>query len=169
MVSATSPTPDGLALSQSLLTETREELAKADQKANLLLAALGVAAAALIGAFASAQISPLDFPVLAQTIFWAGCAAASVALIVLGMAVYPNSGTGAQGRIYYFGDVEKNQIPEGQIATLIQAANHTERNVQQFVVLAKSVIRKYKLIRAGMLFSGATLLLLPVGTLLGLS
>ncbi|MFF8095375.1 Pycsar system effector family protein [Streptomyces sp. NPDC016675] len=161
---------DCLPLTQSLLSETREELAKADQKANLLLAALGVAAAALVGAFASAKISPIEFDPAAQWIFWTGCGTASLALVFLGMAVYPYPGTGKQGRMYYFGDIQANDgLTESEILRLIQMANHAERNIQQFSVLARSVTRKYKRIRFGMFFSGAALALLAAGTLLGVA
>lgn len=170
MASGNSPRPDCLPLTQSLLSETREELAKADQKANLLLAALGVAAAALIGAFASAKINPIKFDSAAQWTFWSGCGLATLALVFLGMAVYPYPGNGKQGRMYYFGDMHANgELTESEILNLIQTANHAERNVQQFSVLAPSVARKYRNIRFGMFFSGAALALLAVGTLLGVA
>lgn len=158
---------DGLALSQAILSETREELGKADQKANLLLAALGVATAAIIGAFASAKVNPLRFDVVAQCLFWSGCATVAVAFISLGMAVFPYLGTGKIGRMYYFGDVAANEGSEDRILSLIKSANHSERNVQQIVVLATSVVRKYRRIRRGIIVSGASLVLLFTGTLLG--
>ncbi|MCX5363504.1 DUF5706 domain-containing protein [Streptomyces sp. NBC_00124] len=144
-------------------------MAKADQKANLLLAALGVAAAALIGAFASVKVSPLKFDTVAQWLFWPGCGVATLALAFLGMAVYPYPGTGKKGRMYYFGDVQANDgLSESEILSLVVAANHAERNIQQFSVLAPSVSRKYGKIRAGMLLSAVALALLAAGTLLGI-
>ncbi|MFF9847996.1 Pycsar system effector family protein [Streptomyces litmocidini] len=158
---------DGLALSQAILSETREELGKADQKANLLLAALGVATAAIIGAFASAKVNPLRFDVIAQCLFWSGCATVGFALVFLGMAVFPYLGHGKTGRMYYFGDVAANEGSEERVLALIRAASHTERNVQQVVVLAASVVRKYRRIRQGIFVSGVALVLLFTGTLLG--
>ena len=53
-----SSTNDSTKYREALLTETREELQKADSKASILLAASGIAAGALLSATLSGQWTP---------------------------------------------------------------------------------------------------------------
>ncbi|MFD9521098.1 Pycsar system effector family protein [Streptomyces sp. NPDC059979] len=147
--------------------ETREELVKADQKANLLLAAMGVAMAALIGAFASAKINPATFSAAGQVIFWLGCALAVGALDGFARAVFPNLGSGEAGRMYYFGDVTENDMSPNSALNLVSQMNVAQRDIQQFTVLAKSVKAKYGHIRRGIRCAAAAVPILFVGSLLG--
>ncbi|MFB7937756.1 Pycsar system effector family protein [Streptomyces sp. NPDC056049] len=156
-------------LSRILLIETREELVKADQKANLLLAAMGVAMAALVGAFASAKINPLDFVKIGQITFWVGCALAIAALEAFARAVFPKLGSGMAGRMYYFGDVAKNDPSLSSVMSLIAQANIAERDIQQFTVLAASVVRKYAHIRRGIVCAVVAVPILFAGSLLGVA
>ncbi|MFF9724122.1 Pycsar system effector family protein [Streptomyces gardneri] len=147
--------------------ETREELVKADQKANLLLAAMGVAVAALVGAFASAKVNPICFPVLGQVLFWIGCALAILALGAFARAVFPNLGSGEAGRMHYFGDVVENDASVSVVVDLVSRVNIAHRDIQQFTVLAKSVLDKYKNIRRGIVCAVIAVPLLFAGSLLG--
>ncbi|MFB6825122.1 Pycsar system effector family protein [Streptomyces virginiae] len=142
---------------------------KADQKANLLLAALGVVIAALIGAFASAKANPLSFPLDGQLPFWGGCASLTLSLASLTRAVLPDVGIGVMGRIHYFGDVAANDYTWSQALTLATATNLAERDIQQFAILARSVTRKYQRIRRGIFSAAFGLPLLFLGSLLGVT
>ncbi|MFF8284100.1 Pycsar system effector family protein [Streptomyces albus] len=156
-------------LSRILLSETREELVKADQKANLLLAGLGVAVAALLGAFASARINPLSFPATAQALFWIGCIAMLGALVLLGRAVLPNTGTGEINRMDYFGDVAVSDMSWEQVRDLAAATVVNDRDIRQFTILAHSVCNKYRWIRQGIFSAALSVLLLFSGSLLGVT
>ncbi|MEU2492777.1 Pycsar system effector family protein [Streptomyces sp. NPDC007883] len=160
---------DPAPLSRILVAETREELIKADQKANLLLAAMGVAVAALIGAFASARVSPFSFPAWGQIPFWLGCVIMLAALESLARAVLPYPGSGKAGRMHYFGDVSENNHSWETALALASSTNLAERDIQQFVILAASVTNKYRWIRRGIFSAAIAVPLLFLGSLLGVT
>ncbi|GGS61858.1 hypothetical protein [Streptomyces violaceus] len=76
-------------LTRTLLTEAREELVKADNRAELTLATLGAALTALLGAIAAGVIAPTQYAVIPQLLVWSGCAACAPSLVLLGLAARP--------------------------------------------------------------------------------
>ncbi|MEU3188861.1 Pycsar system effector family protein [Streptomyces sp. NPDC006923] len=177
---------NGGALARTLLMETREELAKADQKSSLLLASLGVAVAALIGALSGGVVDPLRFGVAGQLFFWTGCGAAAVSLVLLGAAVLPRikpsaaAGEGGppaaaspdpadagQPQVNYFGDIADGSMSLARIRAVLDRTDPVERDVRQFAVLATSVAYKYRCIRLGMVWGLAFLALTLLGAVLG--
>ncbi|MDX3855468.1 Pycsar system effector family protein [Streptomyces sp. AK02-01A] len=170
-----------------MLTETREELAKADQKSSLLLASLGVAVAALIGALSGGVIDPLRFGIAGQLFFWTGCGAAAVSLFLLGAAVLPrikppaavaedggppsaaspDSAGAGQAQVNYFGDIADGSMSLARIRAVLDRTDPVERDVRQFAVLAASVAYKYRCIRLGMVWGLAFLALTLLGAVLG--
>ncbi|MFJ8625047.1 Pycsar system effector family protein [Kitasatospora sp. NPDC093550] len=133
-----------------MLTETREELAKADQKANLLLAALGVALAALAGALSSGNYDPLMSDWWAGLAFFGACACGVAALVLFAGAVMPRVGTGDRRAVHYFGDVAAGARPLDEVRSTVEQTDLVERDLSQFVVLSRTVAAKYRYIRLGM-------------------
>ncbi|MET9759548.1 hypothetical protein ABZ016_10880 [Streptomyces sp. NPDC006372] len=86
------------ATNRELLTEAREELAKADSRAELILAVLGAALTALLGAMTVGVITPAQYAVLPQLLLWTGCAACAPSLVLLSLAARPRPDTGDQAR-----------------------------------------------------------------------
>ncbi|MGW0613496.1 hypothetical protein [Streptomyces sp. NPDC002788] len=80
-------------LDRTLLTEARKELAKADSRAELTLAALGAALTALLGAITAGVITPAQYAVLPQLLLWSGCAACAPSLVFLSLAGRPRPNT----------------------------------------------------------------------------
>ncbi|MFJ4278556.1 hypothetical protein [Streptomyces massasporeus] len=75
------------ALDRPLLPETaREELAKADHRANLTLATLGATLAALLTAITAGVITPTQYATIPQLLLWTGCAACAPSLVLLSLA-----------------------------------------------------------------------------------
>ncbi|MFB7931350.1 hypothetical protein ACFC4C_19835 [Streptomyces sp. NPDC056039] len=74
-----------------LRTEAREDLVKADSRAELTLATLGAALTALLGAIAAGVIAPTQYAVIPQLLVWAGCAACAPSLVLLGLAARPHT------------------------------------------------------------------------------
>jgi hypothetical protein len=74
-----------------MLRSTREEITRADTKASLLLAAFGVVTGALLAGLLAQRWSPFMLANRVEWLWWAGIAAAVVALILLGAAVFPRT------------------------------------------------------------------------------
>ncbi|CAL9514619.1 hypothetical protein SUDANB1_03697 [Streptomyces sp. enrichment culture] len=73
----------------------REELAKADHRANLTLATLGAALAALLAAITAGVITPTQYATIPQLLLWTGCAACAPSLVLLSLATKPQPATTA--------------------------------------------------------------------------
>ncbi|MEU0242977.1 hypothetical protein ABZ192_01380 [Streptomyces sp. NPDC006235] len=129
---AAEPAPD-------LLTEAREQLAKADSKAGLTLATLGAALTALLGAITGGLIVPAQYTVVPQLLVWSGCAACAPSLVLLGLAVSPRR------------TAQASSAPD-------------DRQVE---VLSRTVRLKYRCIRRAMAWGAAFLTLTLAGTLAG--
>ncbi|WP_053695559.1 Pycsar system effector family protein [Streptomyces sp. NRRL F-5755] len=159
-------TESGARLARILLSETREEMLKADHKANVVLTVLGMALTALVGAVGAGGVRPLAYAASAQSLFWAGCAAVAPSFLLLGLAIVPRTGIGRRDRTHYFGDVASG-ISVRQLKTRVQQTNAEERDVHQFAVLSVLVTVKYRCIRRAMIWVGVFLFLTTGGILLG--
>ncbi|RKN11452.1 Pycsar system effector family protein [Streptomyces radicis] len=153
-------------LARLLVSETREEVLKADQKASLMLSALGLMLVALIGAVTSDGISPERYAFPPQALFWTGCAAWIPSLVTLGVALLPRTGLPRAGRAHYFEDVAAMPSLTG-LGTIVRRTDPLERDVSQLAALSRLVSVKYRCIRRGMVWSGVFLVLTPLGVLLG--
>ncbi|TJZ42200.1 hypothetical protein FCH28_34845 [Streptomyces piniterrae] len=156
----------GDVLARLLLAETREEMLKADQKAGFMLSCLGVAVTALIGAVSAGGITPLRYGPVAQSLFWAGCAALPPALSLLGLAIVPRTGPAVRQRAHYFGDVPAT-VSTRRLASLVRRTDPLERHVSQFAVLSQAVTAKYRCIRRGMVCAAVFYVLTALGVVLG--
>ncbi|MDQ0750159.1 hypothetical protein QF034_004390 [Streptomyces africanus] len=125
---------------RDLMTEAREQLAKADSKAGLTLATLGAALTALLGAIAGGLIVPGQYAVVPQLLVWSGCAACAPSLVLLGLAVSPRRTS--------------------------QASSSTDAG--QSEALSRTARLKYRCIRRAMAWGAAFLTLTLAGTLAGL-
>jgi hypothetical protein len=130
-------------LTRDLLTEAREQLAKADSKAGLTLATLGAALTALLGAIAGGLIAPGQYAVIPQLLVWAGCAACAPSLVLLGLAVSPRRPSRASPSSGSCGEVT------------------------QLEVLSRTAWIKYRCIRRAMAWGAIFLTLTLAGTLAG--
>lgn len=159
---------DAATLARTMLAETREELAKADQKASLLLAALGVALAAVAGAVGSNTVRPYGYGPLGQMLFWAGCAVSVVSVFLFGSTVRPRTGRGsAPGGIHYFGDLADGALTVDQIRAELGRTDPVGRDIAQLRSLARIVSTKYRHIGHGMTTGAAGVALLVAGILVG--
>ncbi|MCX4763840.1 DUF5706 domain-containing protein [Streptomyces sp. NBC_01275] len=162
---ATEPVRDAR-LARTLLTEVREELMKADNKAGFLLASLGAALTALLGAICSGIIEPRHYAVIAQVLLWAGCITCLMSLVLLGLAMTPRVGRPQGSRAHYFGDV--SAAASGLL--LEEAVRHTDpldRDLSQLTILSHTVWIKYRCIRHAMAWSAAFVTLTLLGILTG--
>ncbi|WP_055545719.1 Pycsar system effector family protein [Streptomyces sp. NBRC 110028] len=159
-------TGNGGQLVRVLITETREELLKADGKAGLMLTALGVALTALLGALSGGGITPQDYPTVPRLLFWSGCAAWVPSLVMLGLAVTPRPGKPRRLRAHYFGDAAETASVR-LMAAAVRRTDPMDRDLSQFMTLSRTVSTKYRCIRHGMAWSATFLVLTSLGLLTG--
>lgn len=142
---------------KAILGEAREELERADNKASILLAAVGVIVGALLAALLAGDWSPTSLKASVQWLWWAGILAAAIAIYLLGWAVFPRiraAGWRPQA-IAYYGDVvaagTRNRVKE-----LLDHASGDPlpRLIDQMLQVSKTVQVKYVAIRRAMILLG---------------
>src|SRR4051812_28491924 len=94
------------AYTAKVLAETREELARADNKAQILLAAFGIVIGAILAGLLSGDWKPERLDHGATELFWVGGGFSIAACATLGWALWPRiTHEAADGPASYFGDV----------------------------------------------------------------
>lgn len=151
-----------------LLKDTREELGRADSKAALLLAATGVAAGALLGGLLNGRWTPFSLDNSVEWLWWLGVGSAVAGVFSTAAVVYPRRINPRKPHTKktaenpptpqkpltpaYFGDVVAYENVEKFNEAIDQVPSPKERLLEQTFVLSKVVMRKYKLLRLGLLF-----------------
>lgn len=133
----------GKVLTARLLSETREELAKADAKAQILLAASGVIIGVVLGGAISGDWSPGDLEPHAEVIWWIGVASAALGIGALSFSIFPRLLESDASRITYFEDVRHVKDLAGLVVALNKEAERGDRDAQQLFRLSEVVHRKY--------------------------
>ncbi|GLV85053.1 hypothetical protein Slala03_47420 [Streptomyces lavendulae subsp. lavendulae] len=158
---------------ERLLVELRREAARADTKGSVLVAAQGMAAAALVGVLAARGWHPSDLSAVGQVMWWAGAACFLVSLASLLMAVVPRYRT-VDWRpgvpLTHFADI-RGAARRGQ-AVLEEALRETDRAPRAAVLASltensRIVSIKYGWLRAGIAGFTVALVLLPGALLAG--
>lgn len=155
-------------LAKLLLSETREELTRADGKASLLLAALGIGLSAILGAILAGSWTPFILRRPYEAIWWAGAACAGAAMLCLCLAIFPKlkHKSGKRG-VTYFGDVARfKTVPELRVALKKSETDPKERTLVQLHALARLANRKYRFIGASLIALGLAIAL-TLGAVLG--
>jgi hypothetical protein len=163
---------DASTYKETLLRETREELARADTKASILLGASAIAFGAL---FKDPDKLNHHTP---RTLGWIALALTLVGICFVAAAVKPRlrAKHAKSPRPHYFGDVEAYRPPWGQIwrrrrhlekarrrfgtelAEAATAAEYEERLTDQIWHLSHIAYRKYRFVSIGMWWYAAGLL-----------
>jgi hypothetical protein len=141
-----------------MLAEAREDVLKADQKASMVLAALGIAIGAVLGGVLAGDWDPTeDLTTGGQVGWWLATAAVTSGLVLAGMAVWPrfNGADGSAG-IYYWAHIASFDSLSALAAALdADPPDLDDRTRNQMWSLARIVKRKYVLIRWAMGSAGA--------------
>jgi hypothetical protein len=148
-------------LAKLLLAESREELTRADGKASILLAALGLGISAILAAILAGDWSPFKLKEPYQGLWWGGSTSAGLSLLCLVLAVYPRvTHQSASKGVTYFGDVAALEtVDELRAALKRSETDAAGRSVTQLHVIARLVARKYRFIRWGLIALGAAIVL----------
>jgi pycsar effector protein len=140
------------ALLECLLSESREELVRADAKAATLLAAFGLLTGIVLAALFAGNFKPGDLPDAARLSWWLGCTAVGLALLSLGRAIYPTlKHQETEGPITYFGHAAGKDAAAVETALKRQLAGGRSRTVEQLVVVSDIAWRKYRQIQFALL------------------
>ncbi|MFJ9061158.1 Pycsar system effector family protein [Streptomyces sp. NPDC102409] len=133
-----------------------------------MLASLGAALTALLGAIGSGVISLRQYAVVPQLLLWAGCAACLTALVLLGLAVTPRLGSPQHLRSHYFGDARLST----SIARLERSVRRTDlvsRDLSQLAALSHIAWTKYRCIRHALAWGAVFFVLTLLGVVTGAS
>ena len=135
-----------------LLASTRDELARADSKAALLLASVGVITGALTGGLSSRNWTPLSLGGGQQALWWAGVAAAAVGSFLISASVYPRTrGTVIPGGLpAYFRDIAAYPDVDAFRQAVGTAPDVAERLINQTYAVARIVRAKYAQLQVGL-------------------
>jgi Family of unknown function (DUF5706) len=129
---------------RQLLQETREELAKADNKANILLASSGITVGVGLAGLMTGDVSISRLHNSIEWLCWVGVAALVAAVTFLSLAVMPRLAAASRSRAHYFGDFAEYASVGALIESLqSQDAAPDRRNVSQLLILSKIAVRKY--------------------------
>ncbi|WP_327695287.1 Pycsar system effector family protein [Streptomyces sp. NBC_00459] len=170
------PTPpatsaDQTQLCERLLADLRTEIARADTKASVLVAALGMTAGGFSGLLAGRNWNPASLTVLGTVVWALGAASLVLSLFSLLLAVLPRyrSEPWTPGQpLSYFGDIQQ-AVRLGQLEA---ALADTRRDPTAALTSALSetsriAARKHQWIRTGLISFSAGTLLLPASLLIG--
>lgn len=151
-----------LRYAQQMIADNRGELNRADLKASQAMAAAGVVAMGLITAMTSRTWSPSYADPAAAWLWWLGCALWAVAVAALVLALVPRLGArGAAGeRLRYLGDVHRYRLAsEVHDALVVAARQPLDLAIREVSWTSTAVLRKYRMVRIGVLALGAATML----------
>ncbi|MEU1476897.1 Pycsar system effector family protein [Streptomyces sp. NPDC005760] len=158
-------------LCERLLAELRGEVGRADSKASVLVAALGMTAGVFSGLLAGRDWTPAELSATGTALWWAGTAALGLSLFALLLAVLPrySSDGWTPGRpLSYFGDIQQ-AVRLGRLET---ALGDTRRDpttglTAALTEMSRIAARKHQWIRTGLIAFCTGTVLLPASLLIG--
>lgn len=156
-----------LTLAERLLIETREELARADTKAQILLAATGVIVGVVLSGIIAGNWSPEDLKCVSTIMWWAGSTSAALGLLALGWAIFPRIKSQASDRIGFFSDVRRFADSEELRRAIDREARRGDRDVDQLRVLSVVVHTKYRSIQFSIVALGVAVALCVSAVMVG--
>lgn len=155
--------PRTLGYCSKLLAETREEVARADTKASILLGLAGVVATVYIGLTVdnSSLGSP---PRWTGTLILVGGILYLMGIACLALAIFPRSTAKRNDLPFFFGDVAAYPDEASLSIVVEQAASQPlARALNQLLVVSKIVVRKYRQVQYGMVLLGCGSLVSLIG------
>jgi hypothetical protein len=117
-----------------LLRETREEMVRADQKASILLATVGVVVGVAAAALVQVKFAPSALPGSVQWLWWVGVVLTTAGTVAFGATIMPMLGSGGDGRtVQYFGDIARFSGSSSELIALlaVEAARQPDRDARQ--------------------------------------
>lgn len=165
--------PTGATVAARLLSDLHTEIGRADSKAAVLVAALGMTAGVFTGLLAGKDWAPGSLGRPGLALWWAGTAALAVSLLALLLAVLPRyrtDGWAPGDPLSYFADIRR-AAGAGE-AELVRALAATERDplhgmARALTGTSRIAAVKHRWIRTGLIAFSAGSVLLPAAVLTG--
>ncbi|WP_395640958.1 Pycsar system effector family protein [Pseudolysinimonas sp.] len=145
-------------LLSTMLAEAREDLSRADQKASLLLAAVGVGFGAVLGGQFAGDWSPSALSDWGQIAWWVGVLAAIVSVACSALAVwprFPRDGAPLYGITYWGHMAQFDDADALRTALADQTTDTITRVSHQLFNLSKVVLWKYRFVRYALVAAAA--------------
>ncbi|WP_335934530.1 Pycsar system effector family protein [Streptomyces sp. PTD5-9] len=174
-----SPSPDSPAAPPArqndagtrLLLDLRSEIARADNKASVLVAALGMTAGVISGWLAGSEWRPSALSGPGTALWWTGTGGLAAALLSMLMAVLPryHGSSWTPGTpLTYFADIRR-AARQNRLAEALDATEGAPTSALLTALAETSwiAVRKHQWIRAGLLAYSVGTVLLPGSLLLG--
>jgi hypothetical protein len=151
---------DEYSIEADLLSEARTEVANADHKASVVLAALGIGFSAILGGVLASNWRPSDLSDNGQACWWFGTVCVSISMVCASLAVWPRTGEKSKiGPIYYWGQVAQTKCIEELIKRFeTDPPDRANRTMHQLFHISHLVQRKYLWIRSAIGFGAAAAL-----------
>ncbi|MEU3217866.1 Pycsar system effector family protein [Streptomyces sp. NPDC006971] len=165
------PPPPHADAGTRLLLDLRSEIARADGKASVLVAALGMTAGVISGWLVGSDWHPGALSGFGTVLWWTGIGGLVAALLSMLMAVLPRyrSSTWMPGApLTYFADIRR-AVRHNRLAEALEAtdAAPTAALLTALTENSRIAVRKHQWIRAGLLAYAVGTVLLPASLLLG--
>lgn len=146
----------------ALLAEARDDVQHADQKASLLLAALGIGFGAVIGGQLSSSWDSSSLSTLGQFAFWVGVAAAVGSVAACAWAIWPRYvlTDEAEFGVTYWGHVAAYDNLDHLHEALAVTFSPQRRTEHQLWRISRLVLAKYRCVRVALIaaaFAGVIL------------
>ncbi|MFB4294862.1 Pycsar system effector family protein [Nonomuraea sp. ATR24] len=136
---------------QRILGEIREEAARADTKASILLGTTAVAVGAVLGGLFAGRWRPHDLG-SGQWLWWCGSAMTCTAIVLFLAAIYPRRGSSSRPAtlVSFYGDALRQKSPYS-LATALERSSRAELDTlaDQIFTMSRLVRTKYLLIQVG--------------------
>lgn len=170
-IPAPADSAERLRLCERLLADLRTEIARADSKAAVLVAALGMTAGMFSGLLAGRNWTPTALSAPGAALWWSGTGLLTGSLLALLLAVLPRYRTGSWAPglpLTYFGDI-RQAVRQGRLEP---ALADTERDPAAALTTAltessRIAARKHGWIRVGLTAFCLGTALLPASLLIG--
>ncbi|CAI4162572.1 Pycsar system effector family protein [Streptomyces albidoflavus] len=170
---AARPPPPGATVAARLLADLHTEIGRADSKAAVLVAALGMTAGVFTGLLAGKDWAPGSLGAAGLVLWWAGTAALAVSLLALLLAVLPRyrADAWAPGEpLSYFADIRQAAAAgEAELTRALAATEHDPLHglARALTGTSRIAAAKHRWIRAGLIAFSAGSVLLPAAVLTG--
>lgn len=158
-----------ISVEASMLEEARAEVAPADHKASMVLAALGIGFGALLGGLLARDWEPSDLDSIGEWFWWPGALLSLASIAVAASAVWPRfRADDVSEGIYYWGHVATFDSVEA-LRTALDGSPpmREERTLHQLWHLSKIVRKKYKRVRWAIGLGGAAACLFLLASVIG--
>lgn len=152
-----------------MLDEARSDVVHADQKASILLAALGVGFGLIVGGQFSGDFDPGALSTVAGFVWWSGVASASIAIALAAAAVWPRYTLDDEPEygITYWGHIaDFPELSDLEDALDLEPPTSKVRTRHQLWRLSRLVLTKYRLVKLALAFGGSAATLIFTGSAL---